>query len=275
MQTIFLGTAENDKTGDKLRVAFGKTNENFEEHSLELENKASKESVAKSVVNFYSGTTPPEQSLGKDNDRYKQYASSGLVNLHTGKSLQNYNSSFFVVFDGSFPSGLEAMDILPNERVVSIFFTGIAPDVSALGLAVDGVPVVLTIESSTNDEIVATYESSADATIQGITTSSDVRLDSEQSTGEHHDWIKDYGRWIQYSVYSRPETNGEFGHTPTRADCTVWFKQIPQNDFAHNHTFYVIHSTGDEMLVRYRANGDTVESGTNYKFFTDILTEAL
>ncbi len=275
MQTIFLGTAENDKTGDKLRVAFGKTNENFEEHSLELENKASKESVAKSVVNFYSGTTPPEQSLGKDNDRYKQYASSGLVNLHTGKSLQNYNSSFFVVFDGSFPSGLEAMDILPNERVVSIFFTGIAPDVSALGLAVDGIPVALSIESSTNDEIVATYESSADATIQGITTSSDVRLDSEQSTGEHHDWIKDYGRWIQYSVYSRPETNGEFGHTPTRADCTVWFKQIPQNDFAHNHTFYVIHSTGDEMLVRYRANGDTVESGTNYKFFTDILTEAL
>ncbi len=71
-------------------------------------------------------------------------------------------------------------------------------------------------------------------------------------------------------------TQAVAGHTISKAECIAAFKQLPHFDWAKDDDFYIQDATGKVhyFLVKYRANGDTAETGTDYVFWYDELKAA-
>jgi len=67
------------------------------------------------------------------------------------------------------------------------------------------------------------------------------------------------------------------GAEPTKAECLTAFKTLPHHDFSLDDHFYLMDTTGQDAKlydVRYLANGNTTEQGTNYAFWVEALTKA-
>ncbi len=65
------------------------------------------------------------------------------------------------------------------------------------------------------------------------------------------------------------------GNKPTKAECITAFKMLPHFDWAKDDSFYIESTNKDKFnLVKYLANGDTDEAGTNYAFWIKELSIA-
>ena len=66
------------------------------------------------------------------------------------------------------------------------------------------------------------------------------------------------------------------GNKPSIAECITAFKTLPNMDWSKDDRFYIDSTNKGKMnFVKYLANGDVDETGTNYKFWLEALTEAV
>jgi len=226
------------------------------------------------VINTYYGAVPPATNLGKNDDKYRQYPTEVVTELYNGKSNEEYNSIDFLLIHNANNSILQASYILPTERKIEFYLDGAVGD--DITLTVDGTNIPLTIVDSFSVMQVYTFDASMDSIIAGITTNSDIVINSKVLAGEYKDFVKFEDRWIEWQHFSRPTVVYTISATPTKAELIEAFKLINNHDWEHDHDFYIEDTLQTYLiLIKYRANGDTDETGTAYKFWVEPLILAV
>ena len=87
------------------------------------------------------------------------------------------------------------------------------------------------------------------------------------TTNEVHDMIRSYD--VTVSMVTS-------GNKPSISECITAFKTLPNMDWSKDDRFYIDSTNKGKLnLVKYLANGDTDERGTNYTFWLEALTEAV
>jgi len=226
------------------------------------------------VINTYYGAVPPATNLGKNDDKYRQYPTEVVTELYNGKSNEEYNSIDFLLIHNANNPILQASYILPTERKIEFYLDGAVGD--DITLTVDGTNIPLTIVDSFSVMQVYTFDASMDSIIAGITTNSDIVINSKVLAGEYKDFVKFEDRWIEWQHFSRPTVVYTISATPTKAELIEAFKLINNHDWEHDHDFYIEDTLQTYLiLIKYRANGDTDETGTAYKFWVEPLILAI
>ena len=251
----------------------------------EIPSLAKKTYVDKSIVNTYSGSTTPLSTLGKNNDRYREFPATASQEVFKEDSAEPYDSTYFVPFeDNSVPTGVEYLGISPFERTIEIWFIEADTDMDNMTFSVGGTNVPVTVQASSSHSITLAYLTASDTIIQGITTSTELIGNASVLTGKYTDFIKYDGKWIEHQYFSRPTItvlDTAMSSPVTKAEAIAALKDIPYWEdlpkyWGSDHDFYMVNTTGDELaLVKYRSNGDTTEAGTNKKLWVQSLTEAV
>ena len=233
---------------------------------------ATKDFVGAVVINTFSGTTVPLDSLGKDDDRYREYPVSTSETLFSGTSLSDANPHFFVIAENIVGKAIDSIHIIPADNEVE--FHANAP-MEGMQMSVDGISVPLTLKESFSGFQVYSYSTTYDATIASIVTTSAIVVQSIVMSGEYKDFIKFDSHWIEWQHFSRPTVISAVSNNPTKAELITAFKLVPNMDWTHDHDFYVKDATGDKLLlVKYRSNGAISELSPEYRLFYETLTLA-
>jgi len=172
-----------------------------EKNTIKLLQTATKDAVAKNIINTYSGTTAPDVSLGKNYDRYHKFSTTVTDNIVSTTSYSGYEPSFFSIFvegiQGGVQNNVNDMYIASSNRELHVDYSdGYTPKFESASMTVGGTLVPLTIQAITSGSAIFTYLSSSDATIQGITASTSITYDNESTTGTYEDYEKLEDKWF-------------------------------------------------------------------------------
>ena len=237
--------------------------------------------VDKSVINTYGGTTPPDVTLGKNDDHFRQYPDHTPTEVFNEPSAEAYAYSAFVCYEsGAVTTGVSFLAIAPSRREIEVEFIEADIDMDNMSIKIGGVVVPLTVKASTAHFFSLNYEPASDAVIQGITVGTEIIGTASVLTGQYKDFIKYDGQWIEWQHFSRPTMISAYSATPTEAELITGLKLLPHYEdtpefWGNDHDFYLRDDPQTKLLlVKYRANGDTTETGTNKIFWFEKLTKA-
>ncbi len=256
----------------------------------------------------FSGSGIPSDSLGKDYDRYHQFQAGSIIteDLSSGLSRASYSPMFFALFseyegDPVDPTnGIYQIDVAPTSREIYIDFIGDIKSIEQAKLFITNpkdspaeVEVPLTIEYNSVDEIVFQYHSASDSIMHGILgDGSGVEQSSYKfeivvgvTTAQEQNWEKHNHHWEKDDFLNVDEINELIRSystivtqdladqkNPTRAECIIAFKTLPNMDWSLDDTFYIRDTGGANKMVfvTYIADGATDEASAGPFFFKDM-----
>ncbi len=270
--------------------------------SLDMLGKASKASQPQ----LFSGTTVPDNLLGKDMDRYHQYASGSAIvdDMALGKSRASYSPMFFAFlseYEGdAVQNGIYQIDIAPGSREMYIDFEGDLKAIESAKLFITNPAdspneqeIQLIVEYNSSDEIIFQYPSSADSLMQGVRgdghgveqSSYRFEITAGVTSSKEQDWEKHNGVWEKFDYLNVDEINALIRSyntiviqtlvdpkKPTRAEAITALKTLPNLDWTKNDTFYIRDSAGGNKMVfcTYIADGAADEASAGPIFFKDM-----
>ena len=230
------------------------------------------------VISTFSGTDEPLPSLGKEMDVYKRYPSDTPVVVMDEAAYEGYDANrIFYAFIDNNTEGLQKIGFSVTAGALILFYGSDGmPDEHDYKLQIDsGTIHDLTVATSNGALLMLDYPPAAVIDVSGITDQSNIRIASAQLSGKFQDYVKYSDLWFPTIPYSRVEVTHPFDNaTPTLIELTIGFGLAEHHDWAHDHKFYIKNSHG-LYIITYRANGDTAIGGTNYRFYWELLTEAV
>ena len=239
---------------------------------------ASTQYVDSVIINTFTGTAEPANSLGKENDIYKRYPGDSPTVVMDGASVENYDADdLFEVFFNLGADDLWQVKVMASLGIVLLKYgSDGTPDQHDYTMQIgNGVVHDMYLYSSNSQAITLKYPVAANAEIASITTATNIKISSKALSGQFQDYTKYDGEWFPTIPYSRVEVDKEFDtDVPTSLELVIAFGMADHHDFKHNHKFYVKNSHG-LYVITYRANGDVDISGTNYRLYWEKLVESV
>ena len=229
------------------------------------------------IINTFSGTGVPPTTLGKDGDIFKSFPSETPEIVMNELSSGNYDANdLFEVFYDLGSDDLWQIKISYTLGVILLKYgSNGTPDENGYTMQIgSGTVYDLHLYSSNVQAITLKFPVSANTDVQSITTATNIKISSKKLTGKVVDYLKYNSVWFENALpFARPTATTDFiHHSPDKSEIITAFNSIDHHDFAHQHDFYIKNNQG-EFLVHYHPNGDTDESGVNYKFYIDTLDE--
>lgn len=231
------------------------------------------------IINTFLGSGTPPETLGKDGDIFKSFPGAAPVVVMDELSDGNYDANnLFEVFYDLGADDLWQVKIGYSLGVVLLKYgANGTPNEHEYTIQIGSGTIYDAYLYSRNSEaITLKFPVAANADIQSITTSTNIKISSKRLSGKIVDFVKYSGVWFENVLpFARPTATTDFiHHTPDKLEIIAAFNSIAQHDFSHQHDFYIKNNQG-EFLVHYHPNGDTDESGINYKFYIDVLDEVI
>jgi len=250
-----------------------------------------------SLPTVFSGESVPSDTLGKDYDRYHQFAtgsviSSDIIQANT-PSLDSFGVYFLLysTIYGSPPQGnIETITVGSSNRMITINFTDNAT-LSTEGLTLyikhsgqNEVEVPLILESNHAGGYEGSYSSTYDnviADIVAIQTTFRIENKQGQTNDKEIDYEKHNGVWMVDDFLTADEVNDlireymyvvrmnlQHDKDPSRNECLIAFKTLPNFDWAKDDAFYIRDTGGSNMVsVTYLSDGGTSEATAGQFFF--------
>ncbi|MCK5743752.1 MAG: hypothetical protein KAH30_03375, partial [Caldisericia bacterium] len=171
----------------------------------EISSKVTTSQVSAMIINKYSGLSIPDQSLGKNLDKYHRYPTEQISEIGNGVAGNSYNPAGFGIFLNT-GVDLDEIWIDPSKNIIEFYWKrGTKPDFSAINLSINGIAIPLTIEQDLTDIYIGRYDIGSEATIIDIIPSDPVVISIKSLSGVDYEYEKRGGSW--HRVVPEPPTS--------------------------------------------------------------------
>ena len=258
---------------------------------------------------IFSGSVVPDNGLGKDLDWYHHFeAGSAIIQeLYASDCREDYHPNYTTLsatYQGDVPqNGIAIVELAPATNTLFIDLeTNDTLPIEELTLEITNhgqVPVAIPIEVVANSagSFTGSYATSFDSVVQGILgvdegsahpSTFKITVKEGVQTDKEYDYQKHNNEWKRTDFLNVDEVHELIrsydvtvsttttANKPSIAECVSAFKTLPNMDWAKDDRFYIDSTNKNKLnLVKYVANGDVDEAGTNYRFWLEALTEAV
>ncbi len=255
---------------------------------------------------IFSGSTIPDNSLGKDLDWYHHFEAGSIITkgLYTSSCRENYHHNYTTLaahYQGdAAQNGIVIVELAPSVNTLFIDLeTNDTLPIEEMTLEITNhgqAPVLIPISvvSNTAGSFTGSYESTFDTVIQNILGTDQgnanpstfkIAVKEGVQTDKEYDYQKHNGVWMRTDFLNVEEVNelirsystivimalGD-NKRPTRAEAITAFKTLLNMNWSKNDTFYIRDSAGGNKMVfvTYLADGATNEASAGLFFYKDM-----